>query len=85
MRISNYRCTNEECKLEFEYSKENDLGDFPAMIKCEKCNSDSKRIWGFGAMCVSQGKLGNSQNGYASGCVNHPSSLTGKVKGTKIK
>jgi hypothetical protein len=85
MRISDYKCTNDECKMVFEYVKDDDLANFPDSVECDRCGADSKRIWGFGAMDVAQGKLGNSKDGYRSGCVNHPSSMIGKVKGTHIK
>jgi len=82
MRLSNYKC--EKCGHVFEYAKIDDLAGFPESVECEECKGESKRVWGFATFDVAQGKLGNSKDGYRSGCVSHPSQF-GKYKGARMK
>jgi hypothetical protein len=79
----NVKCNN--CNNIFEVYKKNPLDDF-VMIPCPKCKGcNVKRIWSISAVDIAQGKLGNSKKGYGTQMTYHPSSLTGKVKGKKIK
>lgn len=83
MRISNYKCINEDCKNVFEYIKEKDLDSFPAQVDCPKCNALANRVWSLN-FDVAKGKLGNAKNSYNNSSVDHCSEY-GKFKGTKIK
>ena len=84
MTPSDYRCLNLECGLVFEYWKEKRLESFPSVVECERCGSDSKRIWKFGTFNIARGKLGNYSNGYNTSIANKKSEL-GTYKGVKIK
>lgn len=75
----------QDCGNIFEVYKRNVLENF-VLKPCPECNSTNiKRVWDIGATDIAQGYQGNSKKGYGKQMTYHPSSLTGKVKGKKIK
>ena len=83
MLYINVKC--KDCNHIFEVDKTNSTTDF-VFKNCPKCNSKNiKRVWEISAVSIARGKLGNSSNNYSNGITYHPSTLTGKVKGKKIK
>ena len=63
MKPADYKCT--ECNHIQELWIEN-KNDFPVYVKCNKCNSKSKRMFSSLYSICHQGKVGNYKNGYTS-------------------
>lgn len=86
MIISDFKC--EDCDHIFTVEKESSLDSFPERgeLECPECGSNNTfRVWGCGAIEVSEGMMGNAKNGYSKGITYHRSSIVGKVKGTRVK
>ena len=79
-----FKC--EDCESVFEISKGSMLAPTPENVECPECGStNTYRKFSIGATDVAEGRFGNAKNGYQNGVMYHPSSLTGKVKGTRVK
>jgi len=83
MRRDDYVCQNPECGLVFEYWKK-DLDNFPEIVECERCGANAIRKYSGLVFDVARGKLGNEENAYTTGCVNHCSEY-GKYRGVRVK
>ena len=76
----------DDCNEIWEYNKESIMASTPTDLPCPKCESlNTHRSWGIGAIDIAEGKFGNSKNNYQQGVIYHPSTMMGKVKGTKVK
>lgn len=73
------------CNHIWEYDKGSVMNDVPKNIICPLCTSTkTRRVFGFQAFDVAQGRLGNAKDQYSNGIVYHKSRLAGG-RGTRVK
>jgi len=83
MLLVDYKCS--DCGHIWEVDKGSGLNDDPK-LKCPECGSkDTFKKFGIGAVDTAEGIFGNGRTGMSKNVTYHPSSLTSKVKGTKIR
>jgi hypothetical protein len=84
MPYSDYKCGN--CFKVFEFYKASVIQDFPKQTECPECGCSANRKYSGSVLTeVAEGLCGNSKTGYGTGITYHPTSIVGKVKGTRIK
>jgi DNA-directed RNA polymerase subunit RPC12/RpoP len=80
---TNYKCI---CGHIFEVWKNTLEEDFPSSNKCPSCSSlETYRMWSMPTTSIAEGLTGNSKNNFESSLIYKPSTITGKLKGKRIR